>query len=63
MKIDDEQLSEFKELYYEQFGVELNDDEARSQARDLLQLMKAVYQPARKKDIKQFLERKSSNPP
>jgi predicted protein tyrosine phosphatase len=55
MQITAKQVKEFKTLYKERFGEELSDTEAREQARDLLQLVDATYQPIKKEIGKEFI--------
>lgn len=38
-----EAIKEFKKLYTDRFGVELNDEEASRRANNLVNLYKAVY--------------------
>lgn len=51
MNISQKQLTNFKRIYQENFGVELTDQEALELTHKLLSLVKLVYKPIRKKDL------------
>jgi hypothetical protein len=53
MVVTEEAIEEYKQEYYKEHGVELSDEEARKQATELLELMKAIYKPAKKSWIKE----------
>lgn len=46
MKLTQEQIDQFKELYLKRFGVQLTDAQAREKGVRLILLVKAVYEPA-----------------
>lgn len=43
--ISKEQLEKFKEIYKNQFGEELSDQDALEKATKLLNMMKVIYRP------------------
>lgn len=45
MKLSKEALTEFKQIYKEEYGIELTDSEALDKAITLLRLFKAIYKP------------------
>ena len=53
MHISQGQLDEFKEIFWQEFGVEISDKEAQKKATNLISLMKALlkhkYEMAQKK--------------
>ena len=42
MKLTDQQLSKFQELYYQNFGIEISKDEALEQGMKLITLVKTI---------------------
>lgn len=59
MQISEEQLNKFASLYLQRFGVQLSREEVLEKATSLLMMMKAVYQPITKEDLKQAHEKRS----
>jgi hypothetical protein len=45
MKIPHHKLLEFQQLYFNRFGVQLSLDEARSEGKKVLTLLKNIYLP------------------
>jgi hypothetical protein len=45
MKLSKEALKEFKDIYFEEYGKKLNEEETQEKASKLLVLMKAIYKP------------------
>lgn len=43
--LSEKAIKEYKEVYKEQFGVELSGEEAREQAERLMRLFKAIAKP------------------
>ncbi len=43
MEFDSAAIGEFKELYYQEYGIVLTDEEAVEYATRLIQLVRAVY--------------------
>lgn len=48
--VNQDELQEFKKLYKQEYGIELNDKIALFKAEKLLALIRAVYKPIRKAD-------------
>src|SRR3989442_1771545 len=44
MKLDDEDIEEFKRIYHEEFGEELSDAQAERRGRQLLAFYEIIYQ-------------------
>lgn len=61
MQLTTQQVNEFKELYQNEFGEELSDEEARKQARNLVQLVASVYQPIRKQELIELIGEELDN--
>ena len=57
MQISDTDLARFKQLYKDQFGIELPDGEAYEKAMQLLNLMKTVYRLKTKEEKRIMRER------
>ena len=45
MRFEDDELEEFKDLYFENYGEVLNDDLARAYASELIDLVETVDTP------------------
>lgn len=43
--ISEERLQEFREIYADEFGEELSDEEALEKALDVLRMFRAIYRP------------------
>ena len=54
-------LREFKQIYKEEFGIELSDQVALDKAERFLMLMKAIYQPIPKKNP--FIQKRGGDAP
>ena len=52
--ISDKALQEYKEIYKEKFGKDIDDVTAMEQATSLLTLMNAVYRPIKKEWIEEY---------
>lgn len=48
MKLSKEAIIEFKQIFKEEYGIELSDGEALAKGMLLLRLMKAIYKPINK---------------
>ncbi len=56
MKFTDEQLNGFIALYKSEFGEKLSKAEALRQATALVSLVKSVYRPMSRKDLKKYTQ-------
>lgn len=54
MQLSKETIEEFKEIYREELGEEISDQEAYEEASNLIQLFKIIYRPIPKNKIKEF---------
>jgi hypothetical protein len=45
MRLSKEAIKEFKEIYYEEFGERISDEEAQDLGESLLSLFKIIYRP------------------
>lgn len=54
MKLSDQKIKEFQELYKQKFGEELDHGTASFMANRLVGMMKLVYKPIRKKEFNRF---------
>lgn len=59
MRISQKALDEFKQIYKDEFGKDLNDAEAYENASRLLRLMELVYKPMTKTDMEMILKRQA----
>lgn len=60
--ISEKALKEFKEVWKEEVGEEIDDDVAVEEAINLLTAMNAIYRPVKKEWLKEFLsEREIKN--
>lgn len=48
MKLSKEAITEFKQIFKEEYGIELSDGEALTKGMLLLRLMKAIHKPINK---------------
>lgn len=48
MKLSNEAVLEYQQIYYTVFGIKLSLDEASEKASEFLRLFKVVYQPVNK---------------
>lgn len=55
--ISKKSLDEFKAIYKSQFGEDISDQEALTQATKLLNLMKVIYRPLPKKDFSEGINK------
>ena len=53
MKLTDRQIEEFKELYYQRFGVNISNEDARELGLQLIGLIRAAYKPIRKDEYEE----------
>lgn len=54
--ISDKALQEFREIWKEEVGEEIDDDAAVEEAINLLTITNAIYRPLKKEWLKEFLE-------
>lgn len=52
--VSDKALQEYKAIYKEEFGEDISDEEALSQAVNLLTFMNSVYRPIKKEWLVEF---------
>ena len=52
--ISDKALQEFKEIWKEEIGSEISDEQAMEEATQLLTLFDAIYRPIKKEWAKQY---------
>jgi len=45
MRISQERIDEFKQIYYRQFGKELSDEEAFELGLEVLHFLRVIYKP------------------
>lgn len=45
MRLSKEAIKEFKEIYYEEFGERVSDEEAQEMGGNLISLFKIIYRP------------------
>lgn len=45
MRLSKEAIKEFKEIYYEEFGDRLSDEEAQEMGGSLISLFRVIYRP------------------
>jgi len=57
--ISDAALKEFKEIWAEEIGTEISDEQAMEEATQLLTLFDAIYHPIKKEWVKQYDDDKS----
>lgn len=50
MRLSKEAIEEFKEIYYQEFGERISDEEAQELGASLLSLFKIIYRPLPKAD-------------
>ena len=62
MTLTPKQLAEYKRIYKEDFGEELTDQEAISQATGLINLMKVICRPISSQQIEDFNKTHQDNP-
>lgn len=60
MRLSKKAIKEFKEIYFEEFGERISDEEAHEMGENLLSLFRIIYQPI-PKDDKQITEGKLKN--
>ena len=54
--ISDASLKEFKEIWREEIGTEISDEEAMVEATQLLTLFDAIYRPIKKEWLDEFIK-------
>ncbi len=54
MVLSGKQISTFQNLYKEEFGEEISEEEAYIQAVKLIELVRITYQPITKEDYKKY---------
>jgi len=54
MQLTKQQLDEFKKLYSQKFGEELDDEQAAAKAIKLLGLLQMIYKPLTKTEFEKF---------
>lgn len=59
MQLIKEQLDEFKRIYKEECGVDLNDNEALEKATSLARLVEIVYKPRTKQELGKAQKRRA----
>lgn len=52
MRISDEKIEEYRELYKKHFGEEISKEEALEQLTKLVNMVKLIYRPIKKSDSK-----------
>ena len=57
--ISDAALKEFKEIWAEEIGSEISDEQAMEEATQLLTLFDVIYRPIKKEWVKQYDDDKS----
>lgn len=57
--ISDATLKEFKEIWKEEIGTEISDEQAMEEATQLLTLFDAIYRPIKKEWVKAYDDDKS----
>ncbi|OGK49413.1 MAG: hypothetical protein A3I86_01625 [Candidatus Zambryskibacteria bacterium RIFCSPLOWO2_02_FULL_39_14] len=57
--ISDAALKEFKEIWAEEIGSEISDEQAMEEATQLLTLFDAIYRPIKKEWVKHYDDDKS----
>jgi hypothetical protein len=52
--LNNEAIEEFKKIYQEEYGIELDDQTARLKAEKLITIMNAIYRPIEKENYQDF---------
>jgi hypothetical protein len=45
MKLSEEAIEEFRDIYYREYGKKISDEEAQEMGQNLLSLFKIIYRP------------------
>lgn len=53
--MNEEALEEFKKIYKDEYGVELDDKSARAKAEKLMTIIEAIYKPIMKDEYRNFV--------
>ena len=54
MRLSDKHISDFQNLYLEEYGINLPQEEALRRGSDLIELIRAIYKPITKEDYKKY---------
>lgn len=57
MELSEEDITEYQEIYKEQFGEEVSREEAYKQGINLLRLLEVVYKPSTKEEWEELRKR------
>jgi hypothetical protein len=54
MNLSKERVEEFKKIYKKETGKDISDEEALDSATSLVEMIRLVYKPIKKKDFEKF---------
>lgn len=54
MRLSNKAIANFKEIYLQEFSVELTDNQANEKGLELLEFFKLIYKPIPKSDAKEY---------
>jgi hypothetical protein len=58
MQIPDKKIEELQQIYRQNYGIELSEDQARERGRNILRLVDMIYEPMTKQEKSDVAERR-----
>ena len=54
MKLTSKHIADFQQLYFEEYGITLSEDEALERSTKLIELIRIIHKPITKEDYKKY---------